>query len=298
MALRSFAFDRLNAIAAVLDGTGAIVDTNEAWRLFAELNDGSERTTGEGVNYLNACDRAAEAGVGDASTVSDGLREILAGTRTHFAHEYPCPSPTEDRWFMLQASSAPVAGGNGVVLFHVDFTAQKLREDRFVAAAEIDELTGLPNRRAAVRLISEHLALAKTTGAPLIVHFLDLDRFKAVNDTYGHHIGDELLVKVAVRARRALRDQDQLCRLGGDEFVLVCPALGHDGATALSARLRHVMSEPFQFGAEQITIGVSVGFNESALDSTVDQLLGGADAQMYLDKSARRAAQLSVCSNP
>jgi hypothetical protein len=102
--LRSFAFDRLSAIAAVLDGSGVIVDTNEAWRLFAHLNEASIGETGPGVNYLDVCDRAAVAGSPEAAAVATGLREILHGEREHFDVEYPCASPDEDRWFMMQAS--------------------------------------------------------------------------------------------------------------------------------------------------------------------------------------------------
>jgi diguanylate cyclase (GGDEF)-like protein len=282
--LRSFAFDRLSATAAVLDDSGLIVDTNEAWRLFARLNDGAIETTGPGVNYLGVCDRSAASGSDGAAAAAAGLREILDGEREHFDLEYPCASPSEDRWFMLQASAAPVADGSGVVLFHVNMTARKVLEDRLVMLAEHDELTGLPNRRSAVRFVTEQLADARGTGAPVWALFLDLDGFKSVNDTYGHHAGDELLVQVAARARRAVRDGDLLCRFGGDEFFLACPGLDHVGAAALAARLRVAMSGPFQVGAAEVSIGVSVGLASSDADSTVDTLLVAADAQMYVEK--------------
>ena len=91
-ALRSSAFDRLSACAAVIDGYGAILDTNEAWRLFAHLNGGSTATTGPGTNYLTVCDRSA---IPAAIAVAQGLRQILAGDRERFEYEYPCPSPIE-----------------------------------------------------------------------------------------------------------------------------------------------------------------------------------------------------------
>ncbi len=288
MAMRSFAFERLSAIAAVLDDSGAIVDTNEAWRLFAQLNDGAPRATGTTVNYLEVCDRAAANGEDGAAEVAAGLRQLLAGKRDQFDFEYPCPSPTEDRWFLLRASSAPIEDGAGVVLFHVDITARKLLEQRFAVEAEFDELTGLPNRRSALRFIEQQLAVSRETGAPLWVLFIDLDGFKEVNDQHGHHVGDELLAKVAVRASRTLRSQDRLCRFGGDEFVLVCPGVSEDGVVALSARLREVMAAPFQIGAVEIAIGLSVGFASSVPESTVDTLLDAADAQMYGEKRGRR----------
>ncbi len=281
LALRSFAFDRLGAIAAILDDTGTIVDTNAGWRLFTHLNDGAPERTGRGVDYLASCDRAAANGSSHASDAAAGLRQILAGERDHFDLEYPCPSPTEDRWFMLQAASAPVADGGGVVLFHVDISARKLREIELTTQAEYDDLTGLPNRRAVTSFIQRHLT---SVDEPLWLLFVDLDGFKAVNDTYGHHVGDELLVKVAARARRTVRQGDLLCRLSGDEFVLACPGIGDDRASEIATRLRDVMAEPFQVGAAQVRIGASVGVASSDPTSTVASLLSSADSAMYLDK--------------
>ena len=290
LALRSFAFDRISATAAVLDAEGVVVDTNQAWRLFTQLNDGSPQRTGVGVNYLDVCDRAADPetqGTLEAAVVARGLRQILDGEREHFDFEYPCSSPDQDRWFMLQASATPVSGGAGLVLFHVDMTAHKLLADCLTAEADHDALTGLRNRRAAVRFIEEQLGDARGTGMPFHVLFLDLDGFKSANDTYGHHVGDELLVQVATRARRAVRASDQVYRLGGDEFLFVCPGSELAYAGGLAQRLREVMARPFQVGADQVSIGASVGLASSTADSTVDSILGAADARMYADKRGR-----------
>ncbi len=205
-AVRSAAFDRLAACAAVIDRHGVIIDTNEAWRLFAHLNGGPTETTGLGVNYLSVCDRSAIAA---STAVARGLRQILEGDRERFEFEYPCPSPIEDRWFMLSASSAPVDAGAGAVLFHVDITARKLMTDRLVELAETDALTGLPNRRAATRFIGQQLVLARTEDRPLWLLYFDIDDFKDVNDRYGHHAGDDLLSKVAARTSRVVRRQDR-----------------------------------------------------------------------------------------
>lgn len=281
VALRSSAFDRLSACAAVIDGRGAILDTNEAWRLFAHLNGGSTVTTGPDVNYLSVCDRAATP---DSAAVAQGLRQILQGDRDRFEFDYPCPSPIEDRWFMLSASAAPVDAGAGAVLFHVDITARKLMTDRLVGLAETDTLTGLPNRRAATRVIGEQIALARSGDRPVWLLYFDVDDFKDVNDRYGHHAGDDLLAKVAARATRALREQDWLCRLGGDEFVVVCPGLSGRQARTLAERLRSVMSESFQIGATEVLSSISIGVASSRPDSTVNSLLQAADAEMYINK--------------
>lgn len=281
---RAAAFDRLGACAVVLDGDGVIVDTNHAWRLFAHLNDGPSDTTGVGSNYLDVCDRASAAGVATGASVAGGLRQVLSGEREHIDVEYPCPSPTEDRWYLLQASALPVSDGAGAVVFHIDVTAHKQLTDRLVALAEHDALTGLPNRRAAVGYLDEQLALARGADETVWVLFIDLDKFKAVNDTFGHHVGDELLVKVGLRARRALRDSDRLCRLGGDEFVVICPGLDRTHALGLADRLRAVMSAPFQIGEVEVFGRVSVGLAGSDATSTAESMLRAADEQMYVDK--------------
>ncbi|HUF97595.1 MAG TPA: diguanylate cyclase, partial [Ilumatobacter sp.] len=153
-----------------------------------------------------------------------------------------------------------------------------------------DALTGLPNRRSALRYLKQQIDSSAATQSPVSVLFLDLDGFKAVNDENGHHVGDELLVKVAVRLRRVVREHDRVCRLGGDEFVLICPGLDQRAATLVAHRVRTVMSTPFQIGDLEVVVGASVGVAASAADSSVSGLMATADAAMSLDKlgAARR----------
>ncbi len=288
------AFDRLGACAAVLDGDGIIVATNRGWRLFAHLNDGSDETTGIGVNYLEICDLAASAGVTGSADVATGLRQILGGEREHIDMEYPCPSPTEARWFLLQASALPVSNAAGAVVVHVDITARKELADRLVGLVDHDPLTALPNRRAALRFLNEGLASARGADRAMSALFIDIDDFKAVNDTFGHHVGDELLIKVGLRIRRAVRNDDRLCRLGGDEFVVICPRFQRADALALARRLRVAMTAPFQIGDLEISVAISVGVAESDATSTAQTMLGVADQQMYIDKRRLRSAHAAT----
>ncbi|HEY5171001.1 MAG TPA: GGDEF domain-containing protein [Acidimicrobiia bacterium] len=282
---RSQAFDALPSPAVLLDSAGVIVESNESWRLFARLNDAIPGTTDVGVNYLEVCSRAA-ADSDAAIAVGDGLREILSGERQYFGLEYPCSSPTEDRWFQLQASGAPVDDGAGAVLLHVNITARRLLEESLSLLADRDPLTGLPNRRAAVRFIETNLEAASAADRPLRLLVMDLDGFKAVNDALGHPAGDEVLVQLSARARHAIRDGDLLCRIGGDEFVLVCPDLSQAGADAMAERLRSVISAPFQIGSTTVAVGISIGIAASSAGTTVDDLLNDADEAMYRVKRA------------
>lgn len=278
------AFDRISACGVVLDGHGVILDANESWRLFTQLNGGDVAATGPGTNYLEVCDRSAAEGAPGAAEVGAGIRQILTGERDRFDLEYPCPSAIEDRWFLLQASTAPVVAGSGAVVLHLDITARKLAADDMAALAETDALTGLPDRRAALRYLEQQIDSSSAIHAPVRVLSLGLDGLEAVNDQHGRHVGEELLTKTAIRLRRVVCERDRVFRLGGDEFVLICPGLGEKAATLVAHRVRTVMAAPFQIGNLEVTGGMSVGVAASTADSTAQELLGTAHAAMNLDK--------------
>ncbi len=112
-----------------------------------------------------------------------------------------------------------------------------------------DKLTGLPNRAFLAERLEQDLAFARRTDAMLAMLCLDLDRFKQVNDTLGHHVGDELLRAVAARLRSCVRRSDTVARLGGDEFAIIqCPLGAVEEAGALASRLIGALSEPYRFG--------------------------------------------------
>jgi diguanylate cyclase (GGDEF)-like protein len=156
-------------------------------------------------------------------------------------------------------------------------------------AALHDALTGLPNRA----LILDHLGLALARAprrpSPVGVLFVDLERFKLVNDTLGHGAGDQLLVAVAERLAGVLRPSDTLGRLGGDEFLVVCEDVGGEAdALAVATRLADVFHEPFRLAGQDVSVTASIGVAVSTPDSEPAALVGEADAAMYVSKHARR----------
>ena len=285
-ATRSFAFERLSATATVLDQHGAIVDTNVAWRLFAELNGGETSRMDLGISYLDVCDLAAASGERDAALVAAGIRQILAGERTQFDFEYPCSSPTEERWFLLQASAAPVGGATGAVLFHVDITGARLHRSR-VVRSDLDGLTSLPNRQAAIRELDCLLDPAVNHGSLSVLH-VDLDGFQAINDRYGHRIGDEILVKVAVRLDGLRGDSNRVHRIGGDQFLVIAPAVDPVGLVDLRTRVHAVIAEPFQVGPVEVLVTATIGSATSGHRSTIDSLLHAAIADLRLERERAR----------
>ena len=193
------------------------------------------------------------------------------------------------RW--VSVSSAPIADGEGwisagIVVFS-DITQQKHEQRLLQRSAHHDALTSLPNRVLLADRLNQAMARVRRSGTRLALVFIDLDRFKPINDRYGHDVGDQLLIALAQRMRLALRDVDTLARLGGDEFVAVLSDLSeaHD-AEALVERLLAAVSAPVTVDGLnlQVTGSMGVTFYPQALDLDADQLMRQADQAMYQAK--------------
>jgi diguanylate cyclase (GGDEF)-like protein len=181
----------------------------------------------------------------------------------------------------------PLAGG-GSLSTHEDITVRRQAEAQIARMAHYDTLTDLPNRV----LFREHLvkALEDVGGKKLAVLCIDLDRFKTVNDTLGHPIGDALLRAVGDRLQSSARPTDLVARLGGDEFAIVQAGTEQPfGATALATRLIAEIAKPFGLEGHQVVIGASVGISIAPNDaSDPDKLLKNADMALYRAKNDGR----------
>ena len=176
----------------------------------------------------------------------------------------------------------------GWVATHEDITERRRIEERMVFMARHDSLTGLPNRQRFHECMKDATA-AQKEGEHVAVLCLDLDRFKAVNDTFGHPIGDALLCAVANRLRSCIRQQDLVVRLGGDEFAIVQVAPEQPfRARALANRVIEVLGQPFDIGDKQVAIGVSVGIALGQVGADADLLLKNADLALYRAKADGR----------
>ena len=155
--------------------------------------------------------------------------------------------------------------------------------DHFRTSALHDSLTGLPNRRLLQERIEHAGSRARRSHSTAAVLYADLDRFKQVNDTFGHAMGDTLLTAVARRLRSLIRPGDTLARLSGDEFVILCEDLTcPDDAEVLAARVTGALAEPFELMGEQVTIGASVGIAYAGPgESVTPDLITAADLAMY-----------------
>lgn len=167
---------------------------------------------------------------------------------------------------------------------------QQARIHELQAMSSTDELTGLPNRRAFETFMAAELARARREQRGGCLAFLDLDRFKAINDRHGHAAGDAVLRQIALRLRPAARATDCLARLHGDEFVLAMPGASLTQAeTRLADLTAQIERQPLRHGDALIPAGISYGFATYDGDTDLPALLRDSDRAMYARKQARRS---------
>ncbi|MGQ9724370.1 MAG: diguanylate cyclase domain-containing protein [Tepidimonas sp.] len=194
-------------------------------------------------------------------------------------------------WISISAVPDAQGGWQGYVgVFH-DITQRKLSEAELQRTALTDALTGLGNRVMLHDRLQQALARATRHGSTLAVVMLDLDGFKAINDTHGHAAGDRLLVALAQRLRALAREVDTVVRLGGDEFVLLLPDLARpQDAEPIVQRILQAMAQPVDdaVGALQVSASVGVSFYPQDAGVDADALLQQADHAMYVAKRGGR----------
>ncbi|HET9171071.1 MAG TPA: EAL domain-containing protein, partial [Actinospica sp.] len=214
---------------------------------------------------------------GEGADVERSL--VLGGTR-RFLHSRLVPEFDE---------SGEVVS---VLVFSRDLTDRKRVEDALAEQAVRDPLTGLPNRLLLVSRIDQALAAMKGGEDRLAVLFLDLNRFKIVNDSLGHAAGDALLVAVAARLRSAAGRADVVARFGGDEFAVLTEHLTRrEDAAALAERINRTLAEPFAFAGQDIHVSASIGIAVTSDPCTsAEVLLRDADAAMFRSKERGRGA--------
>ncbi|WP_426400706.1 putative bifunctional diguanylate cyclase/phosphodiesterase [Ralstonia sp. R-29] len=176
-----------------------------------------------------------------------------------------------------------------VLVSLVDITQIREAQQRIRHLATHDTLTGLLNRSALEDRLEHALAIARRNHSRVSVMFLDLDRFKNVNDTLGHQFGDMLLREVAARLQACAREADTVARLGGDEFVVMLEALDSIGTRRVAERILSALSAPFYIEGQELYLGVSIGIAVAPHDGDdPNTLLRKADAAMYLAKERGR----------
>ena len=280
--------DSLPDAALVLDHRGFVVAENAAWVRRTALSPAQPPGAEAGGNYLAALEQAPDALGGSAGQAAEGLRRLLQNHEGPFALEYLTSVAGAETWLLLKATAQAETGG--AVVTEVDVTTRRQAEELVAHRALHDPLTGLPNRTLLLDRLGTALRALGRRRTLVGVLFCDLDRFKVVNDSLGHAVGDQLLQEVARRLAGVVRPSDTVARLGGDEFVVLCDDLeSADQCRSVADRLTEALRRPVDVGATQVTLGGSVGIAlTSDANAEPEALLRDADAAMYRAKERGR----------
>jgi diguanylate cyclase (GGDEF)-like protein len=222
---------------------------------------------------------------GSCEGADDTLRESLADLSTGEVAKCIAELPNGR---VLSLSGVRMPGG-GWLATHLDITERCRAEAQLAFMADHDALTGLANRGLLARTMASALDRVRC-GQQLAVMWLDLDRFKMVNDTLGHARGDDLLKQVALRLRACVRPTDIVARLGGDEFAVVLEA-AEVSLNALAERMLSAVGQPYDLDGHTVTVGASIGIAVGPQDgASAAELLKAADMAMYRAKSDGRGS--------
>lgn len=237
----------------------------------------------------------------DGANEVQSLLERSGQQGEHIAcHETECICE-DGRRVSVSLALSPVKNKAGVIVGTAtiarDMTARKRAEDRLHHLALHDSLTGLPNRLLFRERVSQALAQARRQNHQVALLFIDLDRFKEINDSLGHQVGDHLLQVTASRLRYCLREGDAVARVGGDEFVVSLSALTDSSDAALVAgKIMEILREPFRVGNRQLNISGSIGIGIYPADGQdVETLMHAADTAMYHAKKKGRGTCQLAC---
>ena len=295
----SAVIDALSSHICVIDKVGEIIAVNRAWQDFAIANPPVSSRVGVGINYLEVCQRASGMDREEATKFASGVRSVLERRTEFFEMEYPCHSPTQNRWFLGRVTPLKTKQ-RGAVISHATITDRKLLEFELAKIAATDALTGIPNRRYFFETANLEVARVRRFGSAASVIMIDLDHFKAVNDTHGHAAGDKVLRCFAEVCRNSLRQIDVFARIGGEEFAAILPGTNEAAAHSVAEKLRNAVYETsIKVGRNLINISASFGVAEvRSVDMGIEDSLGRADLALYAAKRAGRNCTMSFTAIP
>jgi diguanylate cyclase (GGDEF)-like protein/PAS domain S-box-containing protein len=299
--------DSVSDLIAVIDQRGVITAVNALWSKFALENSNHPGTPAEhtdvGTNYLDVCRAGAPSDADSGESAADGIQAVLDGRVSTFSLEFTCHSPEEMRWFRMRVTPLRVSKG-GAVIAHTDITERKRVEEALHQMAYFDPLTQLPNRRMLNDRLCKAMLASKRSGCYGALMVLDLDNFKPLNDAHGHLAGDALLMEVASRLLKCVRETDTVARVGGDEFVVMLgtlntsPSESAKQAGEVAEKIRINLAMPYRLHLDEggpggrtvehrcsASMGVALFLNH---ECSQNDLLKRADSAMYSAKEAGR----------
>lgn len=221
----------------------------------------------------------------DREMVLDALDRAVAGASFDIEHRIVVAG--KERWLTSHAKGELDAQGRpcSVIGTSQDITERKHAEARIHYLAHFDALTGLPNRTQLEERLKYAISMAKRGNENIALMFIDLDRFKDINDTLGHSVGDGLLIQMAMRLRQLLREQDVVSRFGGDEFIVMLPGTDVRGISLVVQKLLDTIAQPYKIEHYDLNLTASVGIAIYPGDGKdLESLSKNADTAMYRAK--------------
>ncbi len=277
--------ENANDIIYTLDRDGSLTYVSPNWQDL--LGHPPREVTGRGMRDFVHPD--------DLDACQQFLRAVVTGGKKRGGIEYRVRHINGD-WHWHTSNGAPLMDEQGTVISFLgiarDITERKLADERIAHLAHYDALTDLPNRSLFFEMLQRSLGRARREHRKLALLFVDLDRFKPVNDRYGHSVGDALLQAIARRMNTCFRQSDLVARMGGDEFVVLLDGIEALADAELAARkLWTALAEPFELDGLSLAVSSSIGiavFPDHAGDG--DELVQRADRAMYEAKALDRDA--------
>jgi diguanylate cyclase (GGDEF)-like protein/PAS domain S-box-containing protein len=278
----------------------AIVESSDD-AIVAKRLDGTVLTWNRGAEELYGYSAAEMVNQNIAAVIpadrANELAEILArvGAGERIQHYETVRLHKDGSILDVSVTISPIVDAAGEVVgvstIARDITRQKRMQELLAHRALHDALTNLPNRVLLRDRIEGALARAERHGTGIAVFFLDLDRFKVLNDTHGHAAGDEILQVIADRLREAVRADDTVARFGGDEFVIVCHDVpNEERATTIAHRVAAAIAVPVSLHAQDLVLRASIGVVLGRPGAVPDTLVQDADTAMYQAKQNTRSA--------
>jgi diguanylate cyclase (GGDEF)-like protein/PAS domain S-box-containing protein len=281
-------FDSLSAQVLVLDCHGCVQQTNQAWRNYSVASGFNGGPDFKGESYLKVLERLTEKSKEVIAQAQAGMASVVGGEVDSFQLPEPFFTFADKRWFSMKIT--PVNDlEKRLVVSHEDVTSLKAAELASMSLANIDGLTGAKSRLNFLNQAEQELERSTRYELPLMVLMMDLDRFKKINDHYGHAAGDAVLKSFVRTVSDVLRESDLIGRLGGEEFAVLLPNTTLDGGRALAQRIIEcVQSSPVEFEGKKITYTVSIGASCLSSQNCFAALLGLADTALYRAKKGGR----------
>ena len=291
---------------ATLDSLGDGLVTTDTYGRIDFLNRAAEQLLGQSLTEVSGrqfVDVVTVVDEADRRTLADPVRQSLAsGMKVSLGRRAVLLTRADGVERSIELSAAPLAGEHGetsgaVVLLH-DVTELRGIARQMSYQASHDALTGLVNRREFERRLQESIEVARTGAQTHVLCYLDLDRFKAVNDTSGHMAGDNMLREVAALVKDAVRDSDTVARIGGDEFAMLLVGCPLEKAIQITDDVSSAIRDyRFVWKDKIFSIGVSIGLVEIGRESSsIEDVMSAADSACYVAKS-RGQGQVHVYSS-